>query len=167
MGWRWAVALSGAAWFAVLPLWAGGERPRAVAAHAHAAEGGAVFTPNGGQWPDEVRFRTRLEGGAIWLTDAGWTSEWWGPAASHGAQRSVPDGPGAWGWTLTWEGANTDAPAAGDRPSSHTESYYFGSDPARWASRLGAARRRMARIAKVLCRNHGRQFKNPLLTRAA
>jgi hypothetical protein len=134
---RCGLALLGGFAFSCL-LAGGGERPRAVAAHAHAERGGALFTPNAGQWPDEVRFCTRLDGGAVWLTAAGWNAEWWGPGRSHGGARQTAGGE-VWGWTLAWEGARLDAGVSSSQPATRTESYFFGNDPSRWARNLHPA----------------------------
>jgi gliding motility-associated-like protein len=134
---RCGLALLGGFAFSCL-LAGGGERPRAVAAHAHAERGGALFTPNAGQWPDEVRFCTRLDGGAVWLTAGGWNAEWWGPGRSHGGARQTAGGE-VWGWTLAWEGARLDAGVSSSQPATRTESYFFGNDPSRWARNLHPA----------------------------
>ena len=81
------------------------------------------FTPNEGQWPAAVLYRTRLDSAAIWVTRDGFASEVRSPNARLGL-------------VTTFEGANPSAHAEGEAPLVGRESYFLGADSGAWATGL-------------------------------
>ncbi len=85
------------------------------------------FLPNGGQWPDPVRFRSLGGGATSWFVDDGWWLSLRGPKARVALR-------------MSFEGAAPHAPLGeGARPGR--TSFFLGDDPERWAPNLVASAR--------------------------
>ncbi len=98
---------------------------------------GAVFIPNGNQWPQEVVGRMDLSTGWLWLDRGGWTAEVRGPGYEILSQHGTPSALASHVWRVRFEGGAADAPSEWrGRRSAERVNYYLSDDPAEWAEGL-------------------------------
>ena len=101
---------------------------------------GLDYVENRGQWPAQVRYRAALQGGALFLTDSGFTYTYYDQAAIETALQ-LPTGqkPGSiapaipqHAYRVDFLGAAHPIIEAPDKQSTY-HNYFLGSDSAAWA----------------------------------
>ena len=111
-----------------------------IASLLHAADKPvATFTENKGQWPENVLYRTRFPGGALFVEKNAFTYLLYqgGPMAHHGHDHDEPEEPlRAHAYRVTFEGADM-ATGFGQNQQAHYENYFLGNDASKWGSACG------------------------------
>lgn len=115
-----------------------------VQAHDHAHEHGSdglEFHANKGQWPDQVLFRTRTTGGALFVERSALTYVVASGGPIHG-QLSDPNTTAPYkqhAYKVHFENGLSKG-HEGLEPRSHHVNYFLGNDPSAWATRVGVFR---------------------------
>ena len=99
----------------------------------------ATFTENKGQWPENVLYRARFPGGALFVEKNAFTYllHQGGPMAHHGHDHDEPEEPlRAHAFRVTFEGARA-AWGEGRNTRPNYENFFLGNDAAKWGSHCG------------------------------
>lgn len=105
--------------------------------HDHHGSAGLEFHANKGQWPEQVLYRCRTAGGAVFVERSAFTYV----LASGGPEHGVRTEPGqerpvtAHAYRVHFEGGNAQA-QRGLEPKRHYVNYFLGNDPSKWTGRV-------------------------------
>ncbi len=106
------------------------------------------FITNGNQWPSQVHYKADLPGGAVFLTNTGFTYSYYSlqdAARIHDLRHEQHIAPmdvadeivQGHAYRVTLEGANT-AKVAPQRKAPNYYNYFLGNDPSKWAGGMAA-----------------------------
>ncbi len=103
------------------------------------ADGGARFEQNKGQWPQQVRFRAEIPGGALFLEKQGLTYHFQKSnheGHQHGTNEQEPEL--IQGHVIRMEliGSENEARFSGEKQLPYYSNYYIGKDRKNWASNV-------------------------------
>ncbi len=106
--------------------------------HAHSTSNDLEFHENRGQWPAQVLYRARTQGGAVFVEGNAFTYviRSGGEYLMHGRSSGVPEPLRMHAYRVRFENADVQGQEGLDR-MPHYVNYFLGNDPAHWGS--GAA----------------------------
>jgi gliding motility-associated-like protein len=121
----------------------------AALGNANARDRGLDFVANGHQWPEQVRFRAELPGGAVFLTNTGFTYSYCSQAditrihdqahEQHIGMSSMADEVvHGHAYHVNLVGCHTDARSTPQRKVSNYYNFFLGSDPTKWSGGMAA-----------------------------
>ena len=128
-------ALAVAGLLGVAPAVAQRQTPRVAAPPAPPAR---QFVANRGQWPSPVLFAADVPGGRLFLERGRLTQALYDAAAVEKLHEQKPDGHDhrikAHAYSVTFVGADTQAPVRGELETSDKSNYFLGRDQNKWAT---------------------------------
>lgn len=102
------------------------------------------FVENKGQWPDQVRFKTELPEGNLFLEDAGITFDLFDPlertaiSHNHGSTAPMPEKLHYHAYKSRFIDADVEAPCRAEDQVKGTYNYFLGNHESKWASNARA-----------------------------
>jgi hypothetical protein len=106
----------------------------------------ARFTENKGQWPDNIKFMSKLNGGELWVDEQGLTFNFMHPEdrkkieeARHGHAVSLSDALRTHSYKMKFVRSAT-ASFKGKNTEPDYANYYLGNDRSKWVSRASITR---------------------------
>lgn len=109
----------------------------------NAKEGHIDFIKNQNQFPDAVRYKAFLPGGAVFLTDNGFTYSYYKTAdleriheLRHQHKDVLDEQVHFHAYSVTFDKANTEAIFKEEDKQSYYHNYFIGNDPQHWAGKV-------------------------------
>src|SRR5690606_35794726 len=112
---------------------------------AQAEDGELHFIANSRQWPQKVRYKAHLPGGAVYLTDAGFTYSYYSErdmerihTLRHERGSVADEVVRGHAYSVRFYGCNPSATNEPAQKAAHYYNYFLGSDSTRWAGGMAA-----------------------------
>lgn len=107
------------------------------------------FVSNGHQWPEQVRYKADLPGGAVFLTNTGFTYNYYSLKDANrihdlrheqnlSATSTANEIVHGHAYSVTLDGANTAAAISEQRKTPNYYNYFLGNDPSQWSGGMAA-----------------------------